>query len=264
MQIQSSEVIVMIIASIIILLVLTGFIVLFLMAYQRRYHKYQQEMNRMKDSYEQEVLRTQLEIREQTLSNISQEIHDNLGQILSLVKMNLNTLLTETEGHSNEMVKDTRELVGKVITDLRDISKSLNADRIVKVGLAEALRNDVELINKGGAYEAVFCLEGEEYRLDRQKEIVLYRIAQEAMNNIIKHAKPRKIKIVLRYFSEKFVMRIEDDGTGFNAGELRESDRQQGSGLKNMANRASIINAVYSITSTINRGTDISITLPVS
>jgi two-component system, NarL family, sensor kinase len=266
MQIQSSELIAVIIASSVILLLLAAFMIIFAMAYQRRYYKYQQELARIKDSYEQEILRTQLEIQEQTLRNVSQEIHDNLGQILSLVKMNLNTLhLDATTGQDAELVKDTKDLVSNVITDMRNLSKSLKGDKLLRLGLTEALRADVNMLNKSGNYEATLTVSGEEYRLDKQKEIVIYRIAQEAMNNIIKHARAKKTDLNLHYSPGTFTFSIKDDGIGFQAEPLLQTNAEQGgSGLRNMRDRAALINATLNMTSNTGNGTTITVILPVS
>jgi signal transduction histidine kinase len=265
MPVQSSEVVVVVIACIIIFLLLAAFMIIFAMAYQRRYYKYQQELTRIKDSYEQEILKAQLEIQEQTLRHVSQEIHDNLGAILSLVKMNLNTLQLDTSGkEESELVKDTKELVGNVITDMRNLSKSLKADKLVQQGLTEALRADVNMLNKGGNYEATLEVSGEEYRLDKQKEIVIYRIAQEAMNNIIKHARARRIRLSLCYTHKDFTFSIQDDGTGFAVAQKMQNGHEHGgSGLRNMRDRAALINAVLNMTSNAGEGTTITVILPV-
>jgi two-component system, NarL family, sensor kinase len=260
MQKGSPEVVIIIVVSTILLLALAGFIVSFLLMYQRRHYRHQQEMAKMKDIYQQEVLKTQLEIREQTLTNISQEIHDNIGQVLSLAKLNLNTLQLE-QPEQEGLINDTKDLVSKAIGDLRDISKSLNADRLVKIGLPEALRADVNLLKKNGSYMTVLRIEGNEIRFDTQKEIVLYRLVQEAINNIIKHAQAKSIEINLNFTPESLELAVIDDGKGFDMEAMIE--KGGGSGLKNMTNRARLIDATFDMTSTPGVGTRIQIRLPI-
>jgi two-component system NarL family sensor kinase len=95
MQNQDPEIYFVIVIGIILGLLLVGFIVTILFLYQRRQHRQEQEMRKMKDLYENELLRSQLEIQESTLKTISQELHDNIGQMLSVVKLSLSILPVE-------------------------------------------------------------------------------------------------------------------------------------------------------------------------
>src|SRR5690606_6033411 len=122
---------------------------------------------------------TQLEIQEQTLKNISQEIHDNIGQALTLAKLNLNAVMAE-DTQLQEKILNSKELVSKAITDLRDLSHSLDTDYVLEMGLQRSIEYELELIRKTGIVRTDLHVEGNLQRLERQKELILFRIVQES------------------------------------------------------------------------------------
>lgn len=147
------------------------------------------EKQKEASEYEQTILQTQLEIQEQTLKNISQEIHENIGQVLSLVKLNINTMDCEQPEILQEKIDDSKVMITKAIRDLRALSRSLDADYVIKNGLMNSIEYELELIKKTGSFETRFMVEGDARRIDTDKALILFRIVQEILQNIIKHAK---------------------------------------------------------------------------
>jgi len=259
------EIITTVIGGTIILLVLGIFMITFLFLYQKRRQKHAQEKHELEMQFKESLLQTQLEIQEQTLKNISQEIHDNIGQVLSLAKLNLGTMDIEEPEKLQQKIDDSRTLVGKAIQDLRDLSKSLDADQIKARGLNRAIEYELEMIKKTGSYETHFNVDGSPYKLDPQRELILFRIVQEILNNIIKHAKANTIEIRLGYEPEELFIDISDNGTGFELKQLEENNNEKlGQGIRNMHSRAKLINAGFSMSSTIGKGTLVTIHLPLA
>lgn len=249
-----------------LLMLLLAFLIMsFLLFYQKRYTQHQHELNTVKEKYNQEILQTQLEIKEQTLQNISQEIHDNIGQVLSLAKLNLSTLPAIEEPSVATKLTNTKELVSKAIQDLRNLSKTLDSDRVSEAGLYQALRFEMEQIEKTGAFTTRVQLKGTERQLEHPKEIIIFRIAQEALNNVIKHARAQTIIVTVTYLSQQFLLTITDDGIGFDVPALQQIEvYQKGSGLRNMYNRAKLIGGQLSIHSVPGQGTVTSLHLSLS
>src|SRR5205085_11792142 len=129
--------IVTILAGTLILILVAGFTVSILFVYQKKFYKHLQEINAIKENYNQEILKTQLEIKEQTLQNISQEIHDNIGQVLSLANLQLTAIELPANTFAMNKIDKSMELVSKAIHDLRDLSKSMNAENIIRTGVAK-------------------------------------------------------------------------------------------------------------------------------
>ncbi len=249
-----------IIVSTITSLLLVIFILLFITEHQRKKRIHLQEKQLMKTQFEQELLQTQIEIQEQTLKTISQEIHDNIGQVLSLAKLNLNTVGSIPDTTAQTKIDSTKDLVSKAINDLRDLSRSLYGDKIAEIGLQQAIENELRILQNTGQFETRLKITGEIYKLEPQKEMVLFRIVQEALHNSVKHAKAKNINVQLNYNPAVFNLIIADDGAGFNVATLQSS--QTGIGLKSMQNRAALIGGSFSINSSENNGTSISIEIP--
>lgn len=214
----------------------------------------------MEFEHAQALLQTQLEIQEQTLKTISQEIHDNVGQVLSLAKLNLNTLDIEGGVNKEQKIESSINLVGKAINDLRDLSRSLNGDKIADLGLEDAVDNELKIIQNTGQFITHLVISGEPYQLLPQNEMVLFRIVQESLNNVVKHSKAKNIRIEILYELAAFKMAINDDGEGFEASHLEATET--GIGLTNMKNRASLIGALFSIQSAPGKGSSVFIQLP--
>lgn len=245
------------------MLFLTSLIIISVVRYNNRLSKHLQETQLLQTQFSQTLLQTQLEIQEQTLKNISQEIHDNIGQVLSLAKLNINTMSGASTEVLEEKISTSKELISKAIQDLRDLSRSLNTDYIIEVGLLRAVEYEMELMNKAGVCTTQLTTHGSSYRLDANKELIIFRIVQEVFHNIIKHAHAKHITTSVHFTPTIFEMVITDDGIGFDASTITHQTGK-GLGLSNMHNRATLIGGQFHLTSTLQQGTTVVIALPVS
>jgi len=242
-----------------VLLVLVLFIILFFIFYNKRQNRNLKEKGLMQSQFQQTLLQTQIEIQEQTLKTISQEIHDNVGQILSLAKLNLNTFEDTESAYNQTKINDTRQLVSKAINDLRDLSRSLYGDRIAELGLHEAIANELKIMQNTGQFKAFLKITGDSFKLEPQKEMVLFRIVQESLNNAVKHSKAKNITVQMLYTIDELTLMITDDGEGFDPVALQGI--QKGIGLKSMQDRATLIGGTFSLHSSAGGGTVITIQL---
>lgn len=255
----STPVTLIIIFSVLLVLIAAG-IMLLMVIYQKRRLQYIKERQELQARFQQEILRTQLEIQEQTFKTISQEIHDNIGQMLSLAKLNLATLDLQKSVQAGEKIGSARDLVSKAIHDLRDLSKTLNTDTIAASGLMNAVEAELLLLQRTGALQTAFDIEGTPARLDAQKELILFRIVQEALHNVIKHARATMIQVGARFEHGHLKLSIADNGLGFE----NSSGKNQGSGLRNMQSRSQLIGAQWKLESAAGQGTTVQITLPIT
>lgn len=261
---QNPEIFFVTIIGIILGLLLVGFIVTTLFFYQRRQQRQEQEMERMKDKYEREALRSQLEIQENTFKTIAQELHDNIGQMLSVVKLSLSVVPVEKDHKAFDQIKNSQEILNKAIFDLSNLTKSLHTERIADIGLLESIRFELYNIKKTGIVQVKFNAHGEETPFSEQKSIFLFRMFQETMNNILKHAKATEVVVDLMYQDDIFVLEIKDNGVGFNVTDKQQSTSSgSGVGLRSLYNRARIIGADITINSEPNAGTTVLIELPL-
>ncbi len=265
MSAKNQEIYVIILIAIALALLLVGFIVTMLFLYQRRQHRQEQQLTRMKDQYQQELLRSQLEIQETTFKTIAQELHDNIGQVLSVVKLSLSILPLSREHEAYESVQNSRQMLNKVIADMGDLTRSLHTDRITQIGLVEAIRFDLDSLRRTGLLQVELSVEGDEHPLEDQRSIFLFRMFQEMLNNILKHSKASRVNISIIYtIDNKFVLKVEDNGVGFDVHKKQtQASSSSGIGLKSMTSRASLIGAQISVRSQPGKGTTIQVELPL-
>lgn len=266
MQDGTEEIVpIVIVAGTILMLMLATFVVTYFFLYQRRSFRYQQDLQKMQEAYQQELLRSQLEMQEQTLQTVGRELHDNLGQVLSLVKINLNTLPALPDDKSIRKLNQTKDLLNQAIADMRGLSKSLNAENRLGAGLAAAIGHELDAVRKTGVVETTLDLRGTERRLDPQRELIVFRIVQETLNNALKHAHANTISVSLDYSVGALNLTVADDGVGFDLEQVVASSLgEHGSGLSNIQNRARLIGAEASIRSAAGHGTTTFLSIPLS
>ncbi|MDN3581934.1 sensor histidine kinase [Mucilaginibacter flavus] len=255
---KDEQVILIIVAGTALLLLLGFFMVGFLLLFQKKQNKNRLEKVELQAAFEQELLKTRIEIQEETLNYVSREMHDNITQVLSFVKLNLGLLGNKILEPEKTKLNDSRELVAQTITDLRNLSKSLSFEHISALGLVKTLEMEAIRINKSGLINMDLLVDGEPYSLGEQRELVLFRIFQEALNNVLKYADAANIKIGLYYNTQMFNLTIQDDGVGFQPELLTD---KSGSGLRNMTNRATLIGAEAVISSSPKQGCTIKLSL---
>jgi len=243
-----------------VFILLTGIVVFIILFYQKKKFQHQQQMNVAQQHYTESLLQTRLEIQEQTFQNISQEIHDNIGQVLSLVKINMLTVDLKKPTEATEKLQASVGLVTKVIRDLRDLSKTLNPDFISKLGLPVAIEQQLEMMGRTGVYKTKFEATGPVQKMEATKELVVFRIIQELLNNIIKHAEASDIQVMMLYHAEKLQITVTDNGHGFDYQTTLQAGI--GQGLQNIIKRIQLINGTANFSSTIGAGTTITINIP--
>jgi two-component system, NarL family, sensor kinase len=240
------------------LLILIGIIITTAVLSYNRKKRYLLE----KSQFENVILTAQLEIREQTFKNISQEIHDNIGQILSLAKINLSAIEEiGPERYQIENIIITKNLVSKAIQDLRNLSHGLNTDYIYNLGLTKAIEHELDIIGKSGVFVTSFNLKGELRRLERQRELILFRIVQELLNNILKHAEASLITVDLHFDTGRLLLAVTDNGKGFDPDKVIQH-KDGGMGILNIYNRVKLVNATIELQSTIGKETTARMSVP--
>jgi signal transduction histidine kinase len=217
--------------------------------------------------HEKLLLTSRLEIQEQTLQHLSSELHDNLSQLLSVININLTVLpeIFHTQpAEALQKINDTKAMGKELMGEIKALSVSLNTHHIMHTGFRNALSHELSRLQKTGQYQTEFCTSGEEYRLPPENEIILFRITQEILNNIVKHARAKNITATLHYSPESFNLTISDDGKGFDyQATINRKDKTDSTGLRNLLHRAQLINASLIVNSQPGQGATVTIKLPV-
>ncbi len=230
-----------------ILLLLVTFIIAFLFIHQKKYFEHQKRISQLNAKYQEETMKAQMEMQEKTLEYVGRELHDNIGQILSLIKLNLNN-------PEPEQIADSKSLVSNAIKDLRALSHRMNLNWATDISLHDFIESESKKIGNIGNFKVVYQSNGSLTIENNEDKVVLFRIIQECINNILKHADAKEIKFLVE---EEQHLTILDNGKGFNLEEV-----EKGSGIVNLKNRAHLIGAELKIGSEIGVGTQIDIFLP--
>ena len=256
-----SATIVFLVFMIVFIIVMLTFIIKILFLVQKKQNGHAQKLLVVKSNYEMELSKAKMEIQEQIFKQISIEIHDNACQIVALARLGLGTLNLGNKEEAKDSILEISDILEKALDELRHLSRSINGDVILNGGLAKSIEAQVGYIRKGGKYDIQLEIVGESTIIHDKKEIILFRIVQEALNNIIKHATASDICISLQYTRQFLKLQIRDNGKGFDLNE-QYSGTKSPNGIHNMQQRAKLIDSEFTINSQPNKGTQITITTP--
>jgi signal transduction histidine kinase len=253
MDILSKEITIIIVATAFFLLLAVGIIVLFLV-YQKRQLKYIIEKKELSNQFQRELLKTRLEAQEETLNQLGTDLHDNIGQILSSAKIMIG--MAEVSEAPTAHLQQAGETISKAIRELRAMSKALNTEWLEKFNLIENLQAETDRITASKAL-LMTLQHPPSITLPVDRQIMLFRIVQEAMQNSIKHSKASHISIVAKQENNNLEVSITDNGKGFDVNDVAI----QGVGVTNIRHRAQLMGGIATWNSS-SEGTTVSIQLP--
>lgn len=257
MQEKLSEITLILIGSTVIILMLTGLIVISLFINQKRKYRYRQEKSEMKNNFDQELLRSHLEIQSQAFESISRELHDNVGTLISIAMVHIKSLTGLNNESDRQKITETDSLLNEAMDTLRDISKSINPENINRLGWQKSFVGELEKIRKTNLFSIEYSEEGEPFVIETEKQIIIFRILQETLNNIVKHSNGNHIHTRVVFSNSGVTITINDNGKGFDKepGEMSS----KGLGLTNMLARASMLPAILNIDSERGIGTTVTL-----
>ena len=190
---------------------------------------------------------------------IAKDLHDGLGGVFSTVKMHYSTLQHEVpEIKTNSLYRKTFDLIDNASEELRKVAHNMMPEVLMKVGLIEALRDLCNTISSGKNIQVSLQSYGMEKRLSTSTEIMLFRIIQELLNNIVKHAQASEAMIQFNRDGNRLSITIEDNGKGFD---VRKSQEKQSMGMSTIRSRVDYLNGKLTIDSREGVGTSVMIDL---
>lgn len=254
---QSQIILIIVVITVVLLFIGILFLIL-IWSYNNKKRQMIRERQQIRDAFEKQLLQSKLEIQEETFNAISQEIHDNVGQLLSFAKIQLN-IIEQRQPEGTEDLRAVKDTIGNAFTSLRNIARSLSSGRIQSISLTDNLREEAKRLERMGM-EIELMVQYNEQQLPPQVKVLVFRMVQESLQNILKHANATRVCITLHYRAEELHIIVEDNGAGFDTGEALE--KKEGLGLQNILNRAALIGGTASINSTPATGTSIHIIIP--
>jgi two-component system NarL family sensor kinase len=251
---QANEILITILGGTAILLFLGLTLIFLIIVYRKKQKEYFYQKEQLEENFRKELLKAQLETQEQTFHSLSQELHDNIGQVLSLAKLNMSVIELNSKGEMDESISQTKSLLNTAINDLRDISKTLNTDYVKEKNLAESIDRELGMLRRTRKFEATLEVEGQPFFISAERRLILFRIIQESLNNIVKHAGATFITVSLQYKPDSLLILIQDNGNGFDA-----ALTPKGVGLLNMNHRSGMIESTVALESIPGQGTTVRI-----
>jgi hypothetical protein len=224
--------------------------------YNNKKGQMSKEKQLMRATFDKQLLESKLEIQEQTFGMISQEIHDNVGQILSLAKVQLG-IMEQKQSVDGILMGNVKESISLAMTELRDIAKSLSSERLQQMSLLDSISQEIRRINRIGFVKIGLDVHGMEKKVPDQHKLIAFRIVQEGLQNIIKHAGATDVQVTIRYTEEIVHITISDNGIGFDT--EKELNKRDGLGLQNILSRAKLVGGRAEIKSSPGAGTTLEI-----
>jgi signal transduction histidine kinase len=206
-----------------------------------------------------------VEAQEIERGNIARELHDEIGQALTVMQLNLQAVL-QTPGSQAVVprLQESLEVVERVLEQVRDISFNLRPLILDDLGLEPALRWLIKRQTALIGLQATFHADPLEQRLDSMIETECFRVAQEALTNVVRHAQAKTISVELRKVAGQLHLRVRDDGGGFDVDAIREQSMSGVSlGLLSMEERAVLAGGGLELTSVPRRGTEVHAWFPL-
>ncbi len=215
---------------------------------------------RKKAQLEKEQIKAVLLAEENERNRIARDLHDGIGQLLSAAKLNLHALENVNLVNKETVLEKAIGLVDESAKEVRSVSHNLMPNALIKSGLVSAIKN---FINQLQTDKLKINIEtsGLNKKINSEIELVVYRIIQECINNVIKHAKANQLFINLSIEKNHLNIMIEDNGKGFEVNKILEKD---GIGIKNMQSRVAFLKGTMEIDSKLDKGTLFAFHIPLN
>lgn len=236
-------------------------ITLLFTVYKRRQSLLEAKMNAAILEQQNIAAKEILAAEEKERKRIASDLHDGVGQMMSAVKMNLSSIASKLTLHNEQdavLLEKTLALVDESCKEVRTVSHNMMPNALLKSGLSSAVRSFLDKIDHK-KIKVNLHTEGLENRLPDTIEIILYRVIQETVNNVIKHAQANQLDIALIKDKDGISCTIEDNGIGFN----HSTNSSEGIGIKNIKARITYLQGTVEWDSSINNGTLVAVHIPL-
>ena len=242
--------------AIVVISLIIGLVIIFTI-FNSRKNKFIAKSIQDKFNFQNEISKVKLETKDITLNEVSRELHDNIGQILAVAKMQVNIFKSKPETINEKTLAELEKIIGKSIDEIRLLTRLTRLEAFDKINLHDAISQELERINLLKSMACVFENKTDFYQFENEHELFIFRIFQEAISNIIKHAQTDKILVTATLDEVHYTLSIRDFGIGMASDHLK-----LGSGIKNMENRAKLINSVLTFEQ-VQPGTLLTLKYPI-
>jgi signal transduction histidine kinase/ligand-binding sensor domain-containing protein len=226
--------------------------------------KYRVAQLQQRQAAQQTFARQLIESQEGERKRIASELHDSLGQSLILIRnwSLLGSTQLEAQAPAREELDEITATASRAINEVRAIAYNLGPYHLDRLGLAETIRDMINRVGQASGVAFTAELDDLNGALPREAEMNIYRIAQEAINNLVKHSGATEAAVALKRTAAGVKLVVSDNGRGFDAAATLSGANQRGFGLHGMEERVRLLRGAWSLYSTPGSGTRLEITLP--
>jgi two-component system NarL family sensor kinase len=225
------------------MLVLAIGLVVFIVFHQRRVIRYQLQLQRMEDEQQKILLNASIRWQEEERQRIAADLHDDAGPLLATARLYLNENLVHQDINTQlQSIYNAKQIIDDTIQLIRNISHSLMPPTLKNFGLESAVNDLFQKISGSGSINASCRFHDYRNRMKPEQELLVFRVIQELVNNILKHSNASFIHITQNYQDGKFFIRIHHDGRGITQNDFDKLNKSaMGLGLKNIQSRIRVL-----------------------
>src|SRR5687767_13632198 len=225
------------------MLVLTVGLVLFIIFHQRKVSRYQRTLQKMEEEQQKILLNASIKLQEEERQRLAADLHDDAGPLLATARLYLNeNLVNQDKATQLQSIFQARQIIDDTIQLVRNISHSLMPPTLKNFGLESAVNDLFQKISGSGSMNASCRFHDYRERLHPDQELIIFRVIQELVNNILKHSNASFIHLTQNLSGNKLYIRLHHDGRGITQADFDKLNKSnQGLGLKNIQSRLRLL-----------------------
>lgn len=225
------------------MMILTIGLILFIIFHQRKVIRYQTRLQQMEQEQQKILLKASIKLQEEERQRLAADLHDDAGPLLATARLYLNeNLVNQDKGTQLQSIFQARQIIDDTIQLIRNISHSLMPPTLKNFGLESAINDLFQKISGSGSINASSRFHEYKDRLKAEKELIVFRVVQELVNNILKHSSASFIHLTQNVHGDKFYLRIHHDGKGLVQADFDKLNKSNvGLGLKNISSRLKVV-----------------------
>ena len=225
------------------MMILTIGLILFIIFHQRKVIRYQMRLQQMEQEQQKILLKASIKLQEEERQRLAADLHDDAGPLLATARLYLNeNLVNQDKSTQLQSIFQARQIIDDTIQLIRNISHSLMPPTLKNFGLESAINDLFQKISGSGSINASSRFHEYKDRLKAEKELIIFRVVQELINNILKHSSASFIHLTQNVHGDKFYLRIHHDGRGIVQSDFDKLNKSNtGLGLKNISSRLKVV-----------------------
>ena len=227
------------------MLVLTVGLIIFMIFYNKRVQRFNDRIQSLQEEQQRILLNASIKLQEEERQRLAADLHDDAGPLLASVRLYLNeNLVNQDKATQIQAILQARQIVDDAIQLIRNLSHNLMPPTLKNFGLESAINDLFQKISGSGVVNASCRFHDYRERLKEEKEMVLFRMVQELVSNILKHSNASFIHLTQNIHENRFYMRIHHDGRGIVQSDFEKLNLSKtGLGLKNINSRLQLLKA---------------------